>query len=170
MAKKQTLEEKVKIEFCNCRYKADCMALLVKKYRKYDERLNIFVALTSSGSIASWAIWQEYAFIWGAVIAISQLVNALRPIYPFSKHVHNLNTRCYKLEALFLELEDLWYKVTERRIEDSDADVQLYHLKKSVAENAFFDDDDNFEFPQKIIEEARGMTSDTMCNNYNIQL
>ena len=34
MAKKQTLEEKVKIEFCNCRYKADCMALLVKKYRK----------------------------------------------------------------------------------------------------------------------------------------
>lgn len=84
--------------------------------------------------------------------------------------MHNLNTRCYKLEALFLELEDLWYKVTERRIEDSDADVQLYHLKKSVAENAFFDDDDNFEFPQKILEEAREMTSDTMCNNYNIQL
>lgn len=162
------LEIKIRKEFIDCRYNADCMTLLIKKYRFYDKCLNYFLAITSCGSIASWSVFKEYSLIWGIIIAISQVINSIKHLFAFNKNVHNLNARCYKLEALFLELEDLWYKVKEVRISNIEAETQLAYLKKRVADVTFFDDDDGYEFPEKILEKAREMTSDTMFNKYNI--
>lgn len=169
MAKKQTLEEIVKVEFRDCRYHADCMALMVKKYRNYDKWINVGLAITSSSSIASWAIWSQYAMIWGILIAVSQVITALKPLFPFNKHVHTLNTHCYKQEALFLELEELWFKVKDKRIDEDEARQQLTYLKKRIAENEFFDDDDGFEFSEGVIEEANKMTKETLSVKYNIE-
>ena len=102
MEEVQSIKDLVKIELRDCRFHADCLALKVKQFRRFNTILNAFLAITSSASIASWAIWSDYAMVWGCIIAISQVVTALKPIFPFSKHVHTLNTRCYKHEALFL--------------------------------------------------------------------
>jgi hypothetical protein len=32
-------------------------------------RLGILKAIASNGGIAAWAVWKQYAFLWGAVIA-----------------------------------------------------------------------------------------------------
>lgn len=37
-------------------------------------------AIASSGGIAAWAIWKEYAFLWGTIIAASQLADALKDV------------------------------------------------------------------------------------------
>jgi len=169
MAKKQSLEDIIKAEFRDCRYHADAMALMVKKYRTYDKTVNIFLAIASSGSIASWAIWSKFAMLWGFIIALSQLINALKPLFPFSKHVHTLNTRCYKQEVLFLELEELWFLVKDKRISEEDAQSRLSFLKKRISENEFFDDDDGFEFSQEILDKAGRMTADTLKTKYNIE-
>lgn len=39
--------------------------------------LATFKAVTSSGGIAAWAIWKEYAFLWGVIIVISDLKESL---------------------------------------------------------------------------------------------
>jgi len=39
-------------------------------------------AITSSGGVAAWAIWKEYSFLWGAIIAASQLADALKDESP----------------------------------------------------------------------------------------
>ena len=31
---------------------------------KNDQIINIFLAVTSSSSIAAWALWKEYEFVW----------------------------------------------------------------------------------------------------------
>lgn len=169
MAKKQTLEEIVKVEFRDCRFHADCMALMVKKLRGRDKWMNGFLAVTSSSSIAGWAIWNEYGKIWGFIIALSQVITALKPLFPYNKHVHTLNTHCYKQEALFLELEELWFKVKDKRIGEEEARQQLTHLKKRITENEFFDDDDGFEFSKEVIGEANKMTKETLSVKYNIE-
>lgn len=169
MAKKQTLEEIVKVEFRDCRFHADCMALLVKEFRTRDKWMNGILAITSSSSIAGWAIWDEYGKVWGFLIALSQVITAIKPLFPFNKHVHTLNTHCYKQEALFLELEELWFKVKDKRIDEDEARQQLTYLKKRIAENEFFDDDDSFEFSKKVIAEAIIMTKETMSIKYNIE-
>jgi hypothetical protein len=42
-------------------------------------------AVASSGGIAAWAIWREYAFLWGTIIAASQVADALKEVFPFTK-------------------------------------------------------------------------------------
>lgn len=84
------------------------MSLKLKQLRTWDTTLNVILAIASSGSIASWTIWDEYAIYWGGLIALSQLITALKPLFPFQKSVHTLNYRCYKQELLFLELIEMW--------------------------------------------------------------
>lgn len=168
MAKKQSIENLVKIELKDCRFHADCMALKVKEFRKYDKYFNIFVALTSSGGITSWIVNNDWGIYCGGAIALSQLVNALKPLFTFSKHIHTLNTRCYKQEALFLELDNLWYELKDGSIEKDAARIRLNHLKQRISENEFFDDDDGFEFTKELLDEAARMTADTLETKYNI--
>lgn len=163
-----TVKDSLKAEIFDCRFHADCMSLLVKKYRKYDKVLNVVLAITSSGSIASWAIWKQYAFIWGFLIALSQLITALKPLFPFHKHVHTLNLRCYKQELLFLELIEIWSNFNDKSESSDDVKRHLNYLKKQINENEFFDDDDGFEFSQKLQDKAKLMTVDTLKTKYKI--
>ncbi len=57
-------------------------------------RLGTLKAIASSGGIAAWVIWKEYAFLWAAIIAASQVADALRDVFPFAKtHKAAANTR-----------------------------------------------------------------------------
>jgi hypothetical protein len=64
-------------------------ACYIRHYRDYLGKrvtaLGTLRAIASSGSIAAWALWKEYAFVWGAIIAASQVVDALKDVFPFTK-------------------------------------------------------------------------------------
>ena len=45
---------------------------------KKDNAINIILAIASSSSIGAWVIWKEAAIVWGAIIAISQVINAVK--------------------------------------------------------------------------------------------
>ena len=52
-------------------------ACYIRRYRDYVGKrvkaLGTLRAIASSGSIAAWALWKEYAFVWGAIIAAAQV-------------------------------------------------------------------------------------------------
>ena len=52
-----SLKEQLEAEIKDCRFHADLMSLKVKQFRSYDTALNVILAIASSGSIASWTIW-----------------------------------------------------------------------------------------------------------------
>lgn len=162
------LKEQLKKEIYDCRFHADLMSLKVKQFRTYDKILNIILAITSSGSIASWAIWDELAIYWGGLIALSQLITALKPLFPFHKHVHTLNHRCYKQELLFLELIELWKNINDKSEDNKVFKTRLSYLTKQINENEFFDDDDEFEFSKKQEKKAQLMTEDILVTKYNL--
>ena len=145
------------------------MSLKVKQFRSYDTVLNVILAIASSGCIASWTIWDKYAKYWGGFIALSQLITAIKPLFPFHKHVHTLNHRCYKQELLFLELIEMWQNINDKSESEDTLKTRLSYLTKQINENEFFDDDDGFEFSQKQIEKAQFMTEDTLVTKYNIK-
>lgn len=162
------IEEQLKKEIYDCRFHADLMSLKVKELRTYDTSLNVVLAIASSGSIASWTIWDEYAIYWGGLIALSQLITALKPIFPFHKHVHTLNHRCYKQEILFLELIEIWQNLNDKSENESTIKTRLSYLTKQINENEFFDDDDGFEFSKRMQDKAQSMTEDILVTKYNI--
>ena len=144
------------------------MSLKVKELRTYDTSLNVVLAIASSGSIASWTIWDEYAIYWGGLIALSQLITALKPIFPFHKYVHTLNHRCYKQELLFLELIEMWQNLNDKSENESTIKTRLSYLTKQINENEFFDDDEGFEFSKRMQDKAQSMTEDILVTKYNI--
>jgi len=162
------IKEQLKKEIYDCRFHADLMSLKVKELRTYDTSLNVVLAIASSGSIASWTIWDEYAIYWGGLIALSQLITALKPIFPFHKHVHTLNHRCYKQELLFLELIEMWQNLNDKSENESTIKTRLSYLTKQINENEFFDDDDGFEFSKRMQDKAQSMTEDILVTKYNI--
>lgn len=86
----------------------------------WDKRINIFLAITSSSSIAAWAIWQKYQMIWAIIIAISQIITAVKPFLPFKvrlKAVSDLNSRMQKIS---LDCEKGWYSVAEGELTDKE--------------------------------------------------
>jgi len=101
----------------------------VRRYRDvlsaWVTRFAILRAVASSGSIAGWVIWREYAFVWAAIIAASQLADALTDAIPYTARQKSANALLADLDALFIEALFEWEgvfsakftneEITERR-------------------------------------------------------
>src|SRR5579862_5907476 len=44
----------------------------------------ILRAVASSAGIGGWVIWKDLAFVWGAIIAASQVADAVKDQFPFT--------------------------------------------------------------------------------------
>lgn len=102
---------------------------------KWEKRINIFLAITSSSSIAAWAIWSEYGFIWALLIAISQVVTAIKPHLPFSKRLEVLSRISNQLQTLFNKADFQWYKVSYGELTENEINDALFQLREQYTEN-----------------------------------
>lgn len=92
------------------------------------------MAITSSSSIAAWAIWNEYGSIWALLIAISQVVNAIKPHLPFSKRLEVLSQISNQLQILFNKVDYQWYKVANGELTENEIKDVLFDLKEQYTE------------------------------------
>jgi hypothetical protein len=104
--------------------------------------VKIFIAIVSSGSIASWAIWQSLAALWATIIAASQLVNAVKPYLPYERRLKQLPPLAIALDNLFLDAERRWFAVAEGQLTDAQIHDALIDLKqrRNDADHAAFKD------------------------------
>jgi hypothetical protein len=88
----------------------------LEKTTNIDRAINMFLAIASSSSIAGWVIWQSLSFVWGAIIAISQAINAIKPYIPYAKRLRSLQSASNELESVFIAMESHWFKVAEGQL------------------------------------------------------
>lgn len=96
-----------------------------------DRLVNVFSAVTSSTSIAGWSIWQSYAFFWGGVIAVSQVLNAVKPYLPYHARLKALSALVADVDALALTAETDWYKVERGLLTEEEIFQLSMNLKKA---------------------------------------
>jgi hypothetical protein len=103
-------------------------------YQLYCERLDrgvkMLLAIASNGSIAAWAVWREFAMLWGAIIATSQLIAAVKSYLPFEKRLTACAELASKLEGLFVQWEGAWQQVAEGQLSDREIAEKITELKK----------------------------------------
>jgi hypothetical protein len=87
-------------------------------------------AIASCAGIAAWAIWREYAFVWGAIIAASQVVDALKDVFPFAKRHRAAAELALTLENLFIDVQLEWEGVFAGRYSDDETMNRLHQLRK----------------------------------------
>ena len=97
---------------------------------RWDRRLNVFSAIASSSSIAAWAIWKEWSYAWAIIIAISQVLIAVKEYFPFSRRLKMLRPYVEELKMLYVKMEYDWYKVSEGELSESEINTLLFSYKE----------------------------------------
>lgn len=96
---------------------------------RWDRRINVFTAIVSSTSIAAWAIWQQYSYIWSFIIAVSQIVTAIKSFFPFNKRLKIIVPFMEDLKYLYNKLEYNWYKVASGDLTEEEINELLFEFK-----------------------------------------
>ena len=96
---------------------------------KWDKRINILVAIASSPSIAAWAIWQQLSFVWSVIIAISQVLTAIKVFLPYSKRLKFLVPFIEDLKFLYNKIEYNWFNVASGELTEEEINDLLYSFK-----------------------------------------
>ncbi len=87
-------------------------------------------AIASSGGIAAWAIWNKHAFAWAAIIAASQVADALRGVFPFSKTHRAASDHAITLNSMFIDAQLEWENIFSGHYTDEQIMSRLHKLKR----------------------------------------
>lgn len=164
------MKEQIWSGLCNIKYKSYLSGLLIERFQKKDRRINILIAVASSGSIAAWAFWQIVPIIWGGIIAASQVAFALKPYFPFSKYVKELNKKSIQIENLTIDYEKLWYKYQYEKIDEDTAVEEYFELKKRQTELLNFSDETILSVGDKTKKEANKRMKIYLKSNFGMTI
>lgn len=100
----------------------------------WERRINIFSAVMSSGSIGGWVIWKDLSFLWGLLIAISQVISVVYKFLPFKERIKPVSSAALELSVLADAAEKDWFDVagghlSERQINDKRFAIKLAKTK-----------------------------------------
>ena len=134
---------------------------------KIDNNLNIFLAITSSASIAAWAIWQNFEFIWGLLIAISQIITAIRVLLPYSKRLAILPGLKSDLNMLFLKMENDWYPISKGFFSEPEIHEAHMEIKERLATILDkYENNHHMPFDEKLMVSAEKDAKKFFANHY----
>ena len=109
-------------------------ASYIRLYRdsleKWVTSIGALKAIASCGGIAAWVIWKEYAFVWGAIIAASQVADALKEVFPFAKKHKAASVYSMTIDNLFNDVQLEWENIYSGRYTDEEIMKRLHQLRK----------------------------------------
>ena len=148
-------------------------ALYIHLYRdalaKWVTGLAALKAVASCGGIAAWAVWRQFAFVWGAIIAASQLTDALKDVFPFSKKHRAACEYGMTLDSLFIDVQLDWESIYSGRYSDDEIMKLLHQLRKLQldAENRHFPD--GLAKRPLLLERAKKEAEDYFRTSYGVK-
>jgi hypothetical protein len=96
----------------------------IRRYRDHVGRWTTGIgtvrAIASSGGIAGWAVWHQYAFVWAIIIAASQVTDALKEVFPFTKKHKAASAHTMTLGSLFIDAQLEWENIFSGRYTDDE--------------------------------------------------
>ncbi len=109
-------------------------------FEKWESRIGMFLAVMSSGSIAGWAIWQKYFWVWACLIAGSQVIFAIKPYLPHSRLSKAVIAASQEMDSLALFAEHGWFDVSEGKLSSKEIHGKTMDIKmkKAKIENNSF--------------------------------
>jgi hypothetical protein len=96
----------------------------------------------TSGTIAAWAIWKEYAVVWGVLLGVSQLLDAGKEYLPQAKSRKAASEFVTTVEGLFIDARFDWHLIFSGDIKPDDIMARWRSLAKLLheAESKYFPD------------------------------
>lgn len=96
--------------------------------------LESFLAVASCGSIAAWAVWNKVPLLWGIIIAVSQVITAIKQYFPYGKRIQALNNLIPRLDMLLSQIDHEWFKVDNGELSDDKINDVIFGFKRECAD------------------------------------
>ena len=93
------------------------------------------MAVATSSSISGWIIWRDYSFVWAAIIASSQVINAIMPKLPYKDRIKALTSFLVEYEILLLDVEKVWLDINDKNLNDSEINKSFSQIRKRRSES-----------------------------------
>jgi hypothetical protein len=88
------------------------------------------LAVAASGSIAGWAVFKAYSFVWATFVAGAQVLQVIKDYLPYKTRLKALAALSQDLNAISLAAENSWYNVSSGNLFDDDIHDLRFDLKK----------------------------------------
>lgn len=107
------------------------LQLMAESDQKWDGRIDKILAVSSSASIAAWAVWKQYPLLWGLIIALSQVIQAIKSYLPFKARLNALLKMTAAMQMILCDAEEKWYDVSEGRLSNEQINaLRFKYIKK----------------------------------------
>jgi hypothetical protein len=127
-------------------------------------------AIASSGGIAAWAIWKEYAFVWGLIIAASQLADALKEVFPFTKTHKAASDHAITLSGMFIDAQLEWENIFSGRYTDEQIMTRRHKLRKLQHETERKNFPHGLAEKEAFVAEAEQEAVDYFASMYGVKI
>jgi hypothetical protein len=121
-------------ELHNLKFDVIFVQALLREAERNERSFKLLFAITSSASIGAWVVWKELAWLWGAIIAGSQVLSAIYPHLPYADRLKTFLLVHRDFEKLFIEAEYKWQAVANGSLSVSDIDDERMKLQKKKSE------------------------------------
>ena len=120
------------------------VACYIRRYRDeqawWVNRIGLFKALVTSGTISAWAIWKDYAFMWGILLAAAQVLDAAKDYIPQAKHRRSATEFVSMVENIIIDARFEWFSIFSGQYQASEIMDRWRALAKLLneAETKYF--------------------------------
>jgi len=98
---------------------------------KMDNFIKIFLAIMTADFVANWAIWKTYTDIWAIGIAVSQVLQLINGLIPYSKRIETLGPLHKTLELLYADMENSFIDIISGKVDfDKANDLRTKYQKE----------------------------------------
>lgn len=130
-----TIQEKYWLDLIQAKFSSYYADERLNESYKINNFINIFTAITSSTSIAGWVIWNELGFIWAVAIAITQVINAIKPFLPYNKRTEYLLPLSTRFREIFNRYDYNWLNVSNGSMTESEINNLIQELRKEMLDS-----------------------------------
>ena len=124
-------------------------SFLFRYYQAYYMRVclfqrivRIFSALIACSSVAAWSGWNRLPGLWATLIFLSEVVNVIMPLLPFSDRASSLRFLIPELQALSLNVENTWSRIDGSPDDAFRAPLCEYREKSAKLESQYLGADE----------------------------
>jgi hypothetical protein len=125
------MRNRIWYELVEAKFNSEYLSIYVDQLRRSKKRVDIFLISTSLLSIVGWYKTGGYSEVWASVLLGVQVVRILRnQIFITNEEIINLKSVLNFYINQTHSLEELWYKLDNKKINEKTARLQFSKLRE----------------------------------------
>jgi hypothetical protein len=148
------------------------VACYVRRYRdeqaRWINRTGLFKAVVTSSTIGAWAVWKDYAFVWGVLLGAAQILDEAKDYIPQTKNRRSASDFVSAIESVIIDARFEWFSIFNGQYQASEIMDRWRKLAKLLneTESKYFPDRLPADPARQRVAEAEA--SDYFLSHYGV--